>query len=100
MSSTSWNAASIVGPVVAGYLILLLDRRIYDVIALASAATLIGYLFIPSIRIPSGEGRSAEDVTGWYPIRPWKTNHSWWADDRPIDGGFRISHGPFTGVRR
>ncbi|CAI8273520.1 MAG: Enterobactin exporter EntS [Gammaproteobacteria bacterium] len=56
MSSTSWNAASIVGPVVAGYLILLLDRRIYDVIALASAATLIGYLFIPSIRIPQEKG--------------------------------------------
>jgi MFS family permease len=56
MSSTSWNAASIVGPVVAGYLILLLDRRIYDVIALASAATLIGYLFIPSIRIPQEQG--------------------------------------------
>ena len=56
MSSTSWNAASIVGPVVAGYLILMLDRRIYDVIALASAATLIGYLFIPSIRIPQEKG--------------------------------------------
>jgi len=56
MSSTSWNAASIVGPVVAGYLILLLDRRIYDGIALASAATLIGYLFIPSIRIPQEKG--------------------------------------------
>lgn len=56
MSSTSWNAASIVGPVVAGYLILLLDRQIYGVIALASAATLIGYLFIPSIRIPQEQG--------------------------------------------
>ena len=56
MSSTSWNAASIVGPVVAGYLILLLDRQIYGVIALASAATLIGYLFIPSIRIPQEKG--------------------------------------------
>ena len=56
MSSTSWNAASIVGPVVAGYLILMLGRRIYDVIALASAATLIGYLFIPSIRIPQEKG--------------------------------------------
>ncbi|MGB1849219.1 MAG: MFS transporter, partial [Litorivicinaceae bacterium] len=56
MSSTSWNAASIVGPVVAGYLILMLDRRIYDVIALASAATLFGYLFIPSIRIPQEKG--------------------------------------------
>ena len=56
MSSTSWNAASIVGPVVAGYLILLLDRQIYAVIALASAATLIGYLFIPSIRIPQEKG--------------------------------------------
>lgn len=56
MSSTSWNAASIVGPVVAGYLILMLDRQIYGVIALASAATLIGYLFIPSIRIPQEKG--------------------------------------------
>ena len=56
MSSTSWNAASIAGPVVAGYLILLLDRQIYEVIALASAATLIGYLFIPTIRIPQEKG--------------------------------------------
>ena len=42
MSSTSCNAASIAGPFVAGYLIMLLDRQIYEVIALASAATLIG----------------------------------------------------------
>ncbi len=56
MSSTSWNAASIAGPVVAGYLIMLLDRQIYEVIAMASAATLIGYLFIPTIRIPQEAG--------------------------------------------
>ncbi|MDC0882455.1 MFS transporter [Litorivicinus sp.] len=56
MSSTSWNAASIAGPVVAGYLILALDRGVYDIIAVASAATLIGYLFIPAIRIPQEQG--------------------------------------------
>ena len=56
MSSTSWNAASIAGPVVAGYLILALDRGVYDVIVVASAATLVGYLFIPAIRIPQEQG--------------------------------------------
>ncbi len=56
MSSTSWNGASIVGPVIAGYLILMIDREIYNVIALVSAATLIGYLFIPSIKIPREKG--------------------------------------------
>ena len=56
MSSTSWNGASIVGPVIAGYLILMIDRQVYYVIALASAATLIGYLFIPSIKIPQEKG--------------------------------------------
>ena len=52
MSSTTGNGASIIGPVIAGYLILMIDREIYNVIALVSAATLIGYLFIPSIKIP------------------------------------------------
>ncbi|MBU24967.1 MAG: MFS transporter [Gammaproteobacteria bacterium] len=56
MSSTSWNGASIVGPVIAGYLILMIDRQIYHAIALASAATLIGYLFIPSIKISQEKG--------------------------------------------
>ena len=56
MSSTSWNAASIAGPVAAGYLILLLDRQIYAVIAVASASTLIGYLFVPTIKIPQETG--------------------------------------------
>ncbi len=56
MSSTSWNGASIVGPVIAGYLILMIDRQVYYVIAIASAATLIGYLFIPSIKIPHEKG--------------------------------------------
>jgi predicted MFS family arabinose efflux permease len=34
----------------------LLDRQIYEVIAVASAATLIGYLFIPTIRISQEPG--------------------------------------------
>ena len=35
---------------------LMIDRQVYYVIAIASAATLIGYLFIPSIKIPHEKG--------------------------------------------
>ena len=62
MSSTNWNAASIVGPVVAGYLILLLDRQIYGVIAPFRRDA---DRYHSSHRFGSpGEGRSVEDICG------------------------------------
>jgi MFS family permease len=62
LSSTVWNVAGVIGPVVAGILILWIDRLIYPFIALITLSTLLGYLALPIMRMKASNNRRLDEI--------------------------------------
>ena len=70
MASTTWNLAMALGPAVAGYLILWLDRDIYPVIAASLLTVMVAYLLLPFMPAVDSSKRDWQSlIAGWQYVR-------------------------------